>query len=121
MVEYGYRYLDPDIGVFWSRFSPEQLKKNDHLRGEEVAQILDRYIRGEGYGSFQKACSVPRDAYAGVGTDHKRMGWGGIDLIWISDYLSACIERDAGLPPVRLKIWHLFQDFHPINPVKNQQ
>lgn len=64
MVEYGYRYLDPDIGVFRSRFSPEQLKKNDHLRGEEVAQILDRYIRGEGYGSFQKACSVPRDAYA---------------------------------------------------------
>ena len=64
MVEYGYRYLDPDIGVFRSRFSPEQLKKNDHLRGEEVAQILDRYFPGEGYRSFQKACSVPRDAYA---------------------------------------------------------
>jgi hypothetical protein len=64
MIEYGYRYFDPDIGVFQSRFSPEQLKENDHLRGEEVAQILDRYIRGEGYDSFLKAYSVPRDAYA---------------------------------------------------------
>jgi hypothetical protein len=64
MIEYGYRYFDPDIGVFQSRFSPEQLKENDHLRGEEVSQILDRYIRGEGYDSFLKAYSVPRDAYA---------------------------------------------------------
>ncbi len=64
MVEYGYRYLDSDIGVFQSRFSLEQLKKNDHSRGKEVAQILDRYIGGEGYDSFLKACSVPRDAYA---------------------------------------------------------
>jgi len=64
MIEYGYRYFDPDIGVFQSRFSPEQLKENDHLRGKEVAQILDRYIRGEEYDSFLKAYSVPRDAYA---------------------------------------------------------
>ena len=64
MIEYGYRYLDPDIGIFRSRFSLEQLKKNDHSRGKEVAQILDRYIGGEGYDSFLKACSVPRDAYA---------------------------------------------------------
>jgi hypothetical protein len=63
MVEYGYRYFDPEVGVFRSRFSHEQLKENDSLRGAEVAHILDRYIGGEGYGPFQKTFSVPRDAY----------------------------------------------------------
>ena len=64
MVEYGYLYRDPEIGVFRSRFSPAQLKMYDQQRGKEVAQILDRYIRGEGYGPFQKAYTVPKDAYA---------------------------------------------------------
>lgn len=64
MVEYGFRYDDSGIGVFRSRFSPEQLKENDRQRGEEVARVLDRYIRGEGYGPFQKTYTVPRDAYA---------------------------------------------------------
>lgn len=64
MVEYGYRYHDPDIGVFRSRFSLAQLKENDRQRGKEVAKILDRYIRGEGYGPFQRIYTVPRDAYA---------------------------------------------------------
>lgn len=63
MVEYGYRYFDPEVGVFRSRFSPEQLEENDSLRGEEVAHILDRYIGGGGYKLFQKTFSVPRDAY----------------------------------------------------------
>ena len=64
MVEYGYRYHDPEIGVFRSRFSLEQLQENDLERGEEVARILDQYIRGAGYGPFQKIYTVPRDAYA---------------------------------------------------------
>ena len=64
MVEYGYRYQDDDIGVFRSRFSPEQLKNLNQKRGEEVAGILDRYIRGEGYKAFQSIYTVPRDAYA---------------------------------------------------------
>jgi VanZ family protein len=64
MVEYGYRYHDEDIGVFRSRFSPEQLKNLNQKRGEEVAGILDRYIRGEGYKAFQSIYTVPRDAYA---------------------------------------------------------
>jgi hypothetical protein len=64
MVEYGYRYEDEDIGVFRSRFSPEELKQLDLQRGEEVADILDRYIRGEGYKPFQSIYTVPRDAYA---------------------------------------------------------
>lgn len=64
MVEYGHLYHDPDIGIFRSRFSLGQLQLYDRHRGKEVAQILDRYIRGEGYGRFQKVYSVPRDAYA---------------------------------------------------------
>ena len=64
MVEYGYRFEDEEIGIFRSRFSAEQLQKLDQQRGEEVAGILDRYIRGEGYKSFQSIYTVPRDAYA---------------------------------------------------------
>jgi hypothetical protein len=63
MVEYGYKYRDPDIGVFRSRFSLDQLQRLDQQRGAEVAEVLDRYIRGEGYGSFQSVYTIPRDAY----------------------------------------------------------
>lgn len=64
MVEYGYLYDNPDTGVFRSRFSPEQLQRLDRQRGIEVAAILDRYIRGEGYSAFLSIHTVPRDAYA---------------------------------------------------------
>jgi hypothetical protein len=64
MVEYGYIYDDPDLGVFRSRFTAEQLRQFDRDRGTEVAEILDRYIRGEGYNNFQSIYSVTRDAYA---------------------------------------------------------
>jgi len=63
MVEYGYRYDDPEIGIFRSRFSPQELKQIDPQRGTEVASALDKYIRGEGYGPFLEIYSVPRDAY----------------------------------------------------------
>ncbi|NCF37689.1 MAG: hypothetical protein GWP56_15130 [Gammaproteobacteria bacterium] len=64
MVEYGYRYEDPDTGIFRSRFSEAQLQRLDQQRGAEVAGILDRYIRGIGYREFQSIYTVPRDAYA---------------------------------------------------------
>ncbi len=64
MVEYGYRYEDPDTGIFRSRFTEAQLQRLDQQRGVEVAGILDRYIRGIGYRDFQKIYTVPRDAYA---------------------------------------------------------
>lgn len=64
MAEYGYRYDDPETGVFRSRFTLEQLRRFDRERGAEVAAILDRYIRGEGYGKFIRRHSVIRDAYA---------------------------------------------------------
>jgi hypothetical protein len=43
MSEFGYRYQDPEIGVFKSRFSPEALAREDRRRAEEAAAILDRY------------------------------------------------------------------------------
>jgi len=64
MVEYGYRYQDEDIGIFRSRFSPEELKQLNSQRGVEVAGILDEYIRGKGYKRFLSRFAVPRDAYA---------------------------------------------------------
>ena len=64
MVEYGYRYEDEDIGIFRSRFSPEELKQLNSQRGAEVAGILDEYLRGKGYKRFLSSFTVPRDAYA---------------------------------------------------------
>lgn len=64
MAEYGFLYEDPEAGLFRSRFDPAELRRLDRSRGAEVAQILDRYIRGEGYRSFLRAHSVLRDAYA---------------------------------------------------------
>ena len=63
MVEYGYRYQDEDIGIFRSRFSPEELKWLNLQRGAEVAAILDEYIHGRGYKRFLSRFTVPRDAY----------------------------------------------------------
>ncbi len=65
MAEYGYRYEHPrDTGVFRSRFAPAELARLDAERGAEVAAILDRYIRGEGYAQFLARHSVIRDPYA---------------------------------------------------------
>ena len=64
MAEYGYRFDRDTTGVFRSRFSEAQLRSLDRQRGAEVAAILDRYIRGEGYRKFLSVHSVVRDPYA---------------------------------------------------------
>jgi VanZ family protein len=64
MVEYGYQYEGEDIGIFRSRFSPEELKQLNSQRGAEVVGILDEYLRGKGYKRFLSRFTVPRDAYA---------------------------------------------------------
>lgn len=63
MAQYGYRYDEPDTGVFRSRFSADELRRLDRERGHEVAEILDRYLRGEGYRPFLDQYTVIRDAY----------------------------------------------------------
>ncbi len=39
MSEFGYKYKDPEIGVFYSRLSPKSLQKTDNLKGEQYALI----------------------------------------------------------------------------------
>lgn len=41
MGEFGYKYKDLEIGIFYSRLSPENLRKEDNLRSEEYARILN--------------------------------------------------------------------------------
>ena len=44
MSEFGYKYKDPEIGVFYSRLSPGNLLKTDNSKGEQYAQILNESI-----------------------------------------------------------------------------
>ncbi len=64
MAQYGYLYDDPDTGWFRSRFTPVALLELDRARGRDVAAVLDRYIRGEGYREFLSRHSILRDPYA---------------------------------------------------------
>ncbi|MBL4851838.1 MAG: VanZ family protein [Gammaproteobacteria bacterium] len=41
MSEYGYRYKDEEIGLFRSRFSPNELKQHDRKYAVDAAQKLD--------------------------------------------------------------------------------
>ena len=52
MTEFGYRHEDPDIGVFFSRFTIPELRQTDSLRAEEGARILDHYQHPERYNDF---------------------------------------------------------------------
>jgi hypothetical protein len=52
LLEYGYFYEDPDIGVFRSRFSPRTLKQTDRKRAVEAAKILNRYQDEHTYPTF---------------------------------------------------------------------
>jgi len=53
MSEFGYKYKDPEIGVFYSRLSPKSLQKTDNLRGKQYAQILNEYV-DKNYEQFLK-------------------------------------------------------------------
>lgn len=44
MSEFGYKYEDPEIGVFYSRLNPVDLLKTDNAKGEEYAQILNQSV-----------------------------------------------------------------------------
>ena len=52
MAEYGYRYNDETIGLFRSRFSPEELRKVDVERAIEAAGKLDTSPLLEDYKEF---------------------------------------------------------------------
>lgn len=63
MIEYGYLYDDPDIGIFRSRLSPAELKKSDRERATEAAEILCRFQDQTTYRLFLKNYSPVVDPF----------------------------------------------------------
>jgi hypothetical protein len=63
MVEYGYLYDDPDIGIFRSRFSEEELKQNDLKRADGASKILDLFYNNSTYQEFLKIYSPISDPF----------------------------------------------------------
>jgi len=47
MSNYGYKIKDPEIGIFYSRFSPKELKDTDKQKGEEYARELNKSVKME--------------------------------------------------------------------------
>jgi len=52
MTEYGHKIEDPEIGTFYSRFTPEQLRHEDEKRAPEAARILAIEGDKKDYASF---------------------------------------------------------------------
>ena len=63
MVEYGYRYDDPDIGIFHSRFSLEELKTMDWKRSSKAAIILNLYKPNSAYNDFLRIYTPVTDPF----------------------------------------------------------
>ena len=63
MLEYGVLHKDPEIGVFRSRLSPEELEASDRDRAEEAAAILDRYQSRDDYLTFLRKYSPMSDPF----------------------------------------------------------
>lgn len=63
MLEYGVLYEDPEIGVFRSRLSPEELEASDRDRAVESATILDRFRSREDYSTFLRIYSPVSDPF----------------------------------------------------------
>ncbi len=63
VLEYGYLYEDPEIGVFRSRFAPGKLKQMDRERAAEAANILDRYQDEHTYPAFLSLYSPITDPF----------------------------------------------------------
>jgi hypothetical protein len=63
MTEYGYLYIDPDIGRFRSRLSPSELRQSDRTRAKEAAEILDRYKTRDEYREFLKIYTPVTDPF----------------------------------------------------------
>lgn len=63
MLEYGYRFEDAEIGLFKSRFSEKKLKQNDIDRGQDAAQILNRFRDHSTYEDFLTTYTPVTDAF----------------------------------------------------------
>jgi VanZ family protein len=55
---FGHRTVDPDVGSFFSRMTPEEILEIDRARGPEHAAVLDSAYEGS-YDEFLRATSDP--------------------------------------------------------------
>jgi VanZ family protein len=63
MLEYGYRYEDPEAGVFRSRFTPHELKQVDQTRAVEAAKILNKFQDEKSYPLFLRVHTPITDPF----------------------------------------------------------
>ena len=71
MSEYGYRHVDRDIGVFYSRFTLEDLAYLDAVRGEEVGRLIAENFKGSSnYQEFLQLRTAGLDPYLHEATGH---------------------------------------------------
>ena len=63
MAEYGYRYDDPDIGIFRSRLSPDEMRSADLVRATEAAAILNIYRDRSSYKDFLSIYTPVNDPF----------------------------------------------------------
>lgn len=64
MTEYGYKYKDPEIGILYSRFTLEELKRIDLINGELYGKILPENSDNElKYKDFIKVYNQQRNPF----------------------------------------------------------
>ena len=63
MSEYGHRIEDPEIGLFYSRFSGRELIEIDRRLGRSSAKILNHFRRNEDYPKFLKIYTPIKDPF----------------------------------------------------------
>lgn len=63
MAEYGHRYRDSEIGLFRSRFAPDELRRQDQQRAIDAAEKLDAAPLLSDYGDFIQRYSPATDPF----------------------------------------------------------
>lgn len=70
MIDYGHLFIDPEVGRFKSRLSPEELARSDHEWGAGAAEILDRYRRPRQHAELARQYPSWRDPFVHEMREH---------------------------------------------------
>lgn len=79
LADYGHRIVDPEIGIFYSRFTPEELQRIDRERGTQAGQAYRLCPAAGSSSRFRKAISPAVDPFL-----HEA----GLHLIRRNDYVA---------------------------------
>lgn len=63
MSEYGHRHVIPGMGIFYSRFTLEELQRIDRERAEEAAVIINFHHDPKRYGDFLRLYTPSTDPF----------------------------------------------------------